>query len=295
MTTSSRRIIETIVDYGDRQDVYDLGYVADDLVNHTSRYFSDPQGDGKPAPEYDLLAIQPQDSGGEYSGDHTITIDPSAIGGIEVEGDGVTPVPSRNEPGSPVFAPLNAALVGGLGDDTFINHGIGQALLVGNGGSNDLEGGVLEYGNYVNSKPNGSPIANAWPFEFPEPGPVKDELDQSQAINDKDFYEYVDLGVAVPDVGTNNLVGTTGSNTLVGGPRGNTFEGNGGYDTEFGGAGFDTYVVPGNDLGQVTIYSAVQDYSKAHRVLRWPLRRESTGQVQPRRSGCRLRRIRNRT
>ena len=97
---------ETIVDYGDRQDVYDLGYVADDLVNHTSRYFSDPQGDGKPAPEYDLLAIQPQDSGGEYSGDHTITIDPGAIGGIELEGDGVTPVPSRIRARQPRFCRL---------------------------------------------------------------------------------------------------------------------------------------------------------------------------------------------
>ena len=262
---------QTIVDYGDRQDVYDLGYVADDLVNHTSRYFFDPTNEdpnypvpGQPfpiTPDYDLIAIRPKDGGGDYRGDQTITIDPSAIGGIVVEPNGATPEPDPGNPGNPMTVPLNAALVGGDGDDTFINHGTGLALLVGNGGSNDLEGGTLEYGNYVDSNPTGGPTAIAWPFGFTEPGPVKDEMDQSQATDDKDFNQYVSTGQAVPGVGANVLVGTTGNNVLVGGPRGNLFEGDGGRDTEYGGAGFDTYLVPGNDPGQVTIYSAVQDYT----------------------------------
>jgi RTX calcium-binding nonapeptide repeat (4 copies) len=255
---------QTIVDYGDHKDTYDLGYVSRDLVNNTSRYYFDPfnQDNRQAAPDYDLIAIGQKDGGGEYSGNHTITIDPSAIGGIVVEQDGFTPAPDPNNPANPLTEPLNAALVGGKGDDIFINHGTGHALLVGNGGSNDLEGGVLEYGNYVNPRPTGNFTAGLWPFNFPEPQPVKDELDQSQTVNDSNFSRYVSHGIAVPGVGANDLVGTIRSDILIGGPRGNTFEGDGGSDQEFGGAGFDTYVVPGNVRAAVQVYSGVQDYTK---------------------------------
>ncbi len=256
---------QTIVDYGDHQDVYNLGYISDDLFKNTSRYFLDDKNpnSGQPPPEYNLIAIEPKPGGGEYSGNHSITIDPTAIGGILVEPDHITPFPDLNRPGNPRTVPLNAALIGGSGNDTFIYQGSGQAILVGNGGSNDLEGGSLEFGNYVSSKPTDSYIlATLWPLApITEPQQVKDELAESQTVNDNDFAQYVSMGLSVPGVGANNLVGTFNNDVLIGGPAGNIFEGDGANDQEFGGAGLDSYVVSGNDPAQVLIYSGLRDYT----------------------------------
>ncbi len=253
-----------VVDYGDHQDTYPLGYVDDDVIKHTSTYLFHP-GDTPGAsapPDYDLIAVRPSSDGSEYSGNHTITIEPSAIGGILVSADNVTPIGST--------AQINAVLVGGSGNDTFIYQASGQAVLVGNGGSNELEGGDLEFGNYVNLRPTGGAVAGTIPAGWNVPQPVMDELRESEATNAVNFQVYESLGFPVPDVGSNNLVGTPGSDVLIGGPGGNTFQGDGGDDSEYGGAGFDTYVVSGNKnvFSHVRIYSSVQAYQPIYALSR---------------------------
>ncbi len=257
-----------VVDYGDHEDLYPLGYIEDDTIAHTSTYFFDPMNPDDhtaPPPRYDLIAVRPSKAGSEDSGNHTITIEHSAIGGIVVNPDNETPVPDRND-GGPLTDRLNAVLVGGPGNDTFIYQASGRAVLVGNGGSNDLEGGVLEYGNYVDDRPTGGAVEISVPSDFRIPQAVMDELKESQSTNDENFNKYVSTGLPVPGVGSNNLVGTLLGDVLIGGPSGNTFQGDGGDDQEYGGAGFDTFVVSGTTHGNVRIYSSAEAYRPRYQL-----------------------------
>ena len=256
---------QTIVDYGDRMDTFDLGTISDDNIRGTSSYFI---GDNPPPHFFNLIATKPKPGGGEYSGNHTITINPGTIGGV-VLNNGL-PVPDPFRSNTPQFEPLNAVLIGGSGDDTLIYHGTGKAILVGNGGSNVLVGGVLEYGNYANFDPTGHIVPGVnFPngifgaklplLPFSLPSQVLSQLSDSAKINDAEVTTYVSQGLPVSGVGTNDLVGTAGDDVLIGGPRGNVFEGGGGNDKLFGGVGFDTYVVSGNAPGFVAIYGGPRD------------------------------------
>jgi Ca2+-binding RTX toxin-like protein len=141
------------------------------------------------------------------------------------------------------FDPLSAVLVGGSGNDTFKYYGTGQAILVGNGGGNDLEGGSLEYGNYVTRDPD----TGVTDLDFPNLPPlipnlapmVLSELNASEAI----VHDNLQNGTPDAGAGTNRLVGTPGHDVLIGGPDGNLFDGAGGSDREVGGAGVDVYDV----------------------------------------------------
>ena len=132
------------------------------------------------------------------------------------------------------FTPVNAVLFGGSGNDHLEYDASGQATLVGGGGSNDLVGGTLEYGNFVAIEASVNPTLGL-------PPDVVAAITQ-YGILPAFFDDSFGFPLPGSGQGSNNLVGTAGNDVLIGGPAGNTFDGDGGTDREFGGVGEDLYL-----------------------------------------------------
>ena len=234
--TGYERDYYDVVDYGDTVQRYFLGtvttYVADADVDVPR--FRPPVIDMSQT--YNLIVALPKTtdlkgaaSAFQYTGDKTIVIEPGVVGGITV--DAVTDTVS--------FTPVNAVLFGGSGNDHLEYDASGQATLVGGSGSNDLEGGTLEYGNFVTLEASVNPT-------FGLPPDVVNAITQS-AIFPAFFDDSYGFPLPGSGLGSNNLVGTAGNDILIGGPAGNTFDGLGGTDREFGGLGEDLYLDTSSD------------------------------------------------
>ena len=144
-----------VVDYGDTVQRYFLGtvttYVADageDVPRLVEPVIDMPQ-------TYNLIVALPKTANplepASGSQIHRVTkrslSNTAGVGGITVD-------PAAY---AVSFSPVNAVLFGGSGNDHLEYDAGGQATLVGGGGSNDLVGGTLEYGNFVTLEPSVNP------------------------------------------------------------------------------------------------------------------------------------------